>query len=64
MKTTIAYDRNGNKIVKIKIGNFRAFSIQTLDLPLTHRNGPDLLEIRNWIRNHGTERQKEILEKM
>jgi hypothetical protein len=36
----ISRDKNGNKTLRVKIGNARAFSIQTNgNLPTTHRDG-------------------------
>ena len=55
-------DINGNKIVKISLQGFRGFSIQTNgNLPKTHKDHyPDKSEISGWVREYGTERQKEL----
>lgn len=61
----IGRDTNGNKVVKVKTPNLRAFSIQTLqDLPKTHRNGvtPDTqTEVARYVMNFGTKHQKNAL---
>lgn len=64
-----AKDRNGNTVAKIKGDCGRSFSIQTNgNLPEIHRefvwNGFDLSynedEVKAFLREHGTARQKEI----
>ena len=63
----IAHDTNGNRILKIEgsdLGTKRGFSIQTLgNLPDTPRNGITAgtdAEVRNYLKAHGTPRQKEL----
>lgn len=69
----LSRDINGNKTVKIeksdlktwRNNNPRGFSIQTLgNLPLTHAEGVTFTtenEIFNFINDHGTKRQREII---
>lgn len=56
-------DANGNKTVKIKGEEGRGFSIQTNgNLPHTHRdNKGDWDEIKDYVRRHGTAREKRIM---
>lgn len=64
----ISFDTNGNKVVKISSedlgGRGRGSSIQTLyNLKMTHREGIGSYtqgEISEYLRNHGTQRQKEL----
>lgn len=69
----ISHDLNGNKIVKISgsdLGDkrLRGFSVQTLgNLPYTNKNGLSCVkttqsEIFNFIEQHGTKRQKALLQ--
>lgn len=62
---TIGRDKNGNKVVRVKISGRRGFSIQTNgNLPRTHRDGVTLAtdaEVCAYVRRHGSERQKRIL---
>lgn len=62
-------DSNGNTLAKIKVGNERAFSIQTNgNLPQIHRefsqgweNSYNSKEVREYVSKHGTKHQKKIL---
>ena len=62
---SIGFDRNGNRILRVKPINAHGFSVQTLgNLPETHRNGlgehtPG--ELRAYVAAHGTPRQKSLL---
>jgi hypothetical protein len=64
----IAFDTNGNRIVKVSkddLRGARGFSIQTLgNLPMTHRDGVGSHtggEMRVYLMKYGTKRQKEAL---
>ena len=62
----ISRDVNGNKICRVKVAGFRAFSIQTNgNMPRTHRNGfsPSYTpqEVCGYVREFGTEAQKSAL---
>lgn len=63
MNYKMGIDKNGNKVVKIQPLISRGFSIQTNgNLPNTHRNHfPYEYEIIEWVKQHGTERQKDIM---
>ena len=61
-------DRNGNKVLRVSRRGARGFSVQTLgNLPRVHRNGLDvdyataLSELRAYVAQYGTARQKELL---
>ena len=63
----IAHDTNGNRVLKLEgsdVGAKRGFSIQTLgNLPQTHRDGITSgtdAEVRTYLTQHGTARQKEL----
>jgi hypothetical protein len=63
----IAFNTNGNRVLKLSsddLGGARGFSIQTLgNLPMTHRDGVGSHtdgEMRDYLRKHGTKRQKEL----
>lgn len=63
----ISFDTNGNRILKLDkcdLGGAKGFSIQTLcDLPKTHRDGIGPWtdgEVRAYIKEYGTQRQKEL----
>ena len=62
---SIGFDRNGNRILRVKPITARGFSVQTLgNLPETHRNGigehtPG--ELRAYVSAHGTPRQNSLL---
>lgn len=62
---TLSRDRNGNKTVKVKAGNARAFSIQTNgNLPNTHQHGivpTTETEVRYYVRSCGTKNQRRAL---
>lgn len=64
MKTILKAGRdvNGNKVLRVKVGESRAFSVQTLgNLPQTHRNGicaETVQEPRGWVMVYGTATQK------
>ena len=69
MKITKSHDANGNCVAKIKVEGHRAFSIQTNgNLPRIHReftwecenHSHNETEVKNFVREHGTKRQKEI----
>jgi len=64
MKATISRDVNGNTIVKLQFTGCRGWSIQTNgNLPETHRTGrPDVIEIRRYIMQYGTLRQKRVMD--
>jgi len=65
----ISRDINGNKVLKIEksdtVNNSRGFSIQTNGkLPLTHSLGLNystMSEVRSYVRQYGTNHQKEAL---
>lgn len=65
MNAKIARDKNGNNIVRLTFSNAQGFSIQTNgNLPVTHRTGnPDLAEIRAYVLQFGTLRQKAVIAK-
>lgn len=63
---SIGHDRNGNKVCRVKIGDSRAFSIQTNgNLPQTHRIGvtqaPD--EVAAYVASYGTAFQRAAIAK-
>lgn len=62
----ISHDKNGNKTLLVKVEGQRGFSIQTLgNLPETHRYGVNPStkgEVFSFIAEHGTKRQKELLQ--
>ncbi len=64
-KMELGYDTNGNQTLKIKVEGSRAVSIQTLgNLPHTHREGVSTTtagEVRRYVEEFGTSRQKELL---
>ena len=62
----ISRDTNGNKVCRVKVDGFRAFSIQTNgNMPRTNRNGfsPSYTpnEVCGYVREFGTEAQKSAL---
>jgi hypothetical protein len=62
MKIQIKIDDNGNKIAKVTNGR-NSFSIQTNgNLPETHNGNLAMVkeEIKNYVSQYGTERQKAI----
>ena len=63
---TIGRDKNGNKLVHVKTSGRGGFSIQTNgNLPQTHRDGVTSetdAEVCAYVRRHGSERQKRILD--
>ena len=66
----IKHDINGNRCLSLDshdLGGARGFSIQTQgNLPQTHRNGigeHTLPEVREYIRDYGSKRQKELFAK-
>ena len=63
---TIGRDKNGNKLVRVKTSGRGGFSIQTNgNLPQTHRDGVTSetdAEVCAYVRRHGSERQKRILD--
>lgn len=65
MKIELTRDINGNKTVRFKPDNGRAFSVQTLgNMPRTHREFDPvtaLSELAAYARQYGTQRQKEAL---
>lgn len=65
-RIALGYDANGNKRVKVQVPGFRSFSVQTNgNLPETHRKGlcpTTALEVKNWIKQFGTEKQKEAVD--
>ena len=62
---TIDRDRNGNRIVRVTVPDYRPFTIQTNgNLPLTHRHGicpATAGEVNAYVRQFGTVRQRELL---
>ena len=62
---SIGFDRNGNRILRVKPTSGRGFSVQTLgSLPETHSNGvgPHTSgELRAYVAAYGTQRQKSLL---
>ena len=63
----INFDTNGNRVLKYNkhdLGGARGFSIQTLgNLPQTHRDGMGCWtegEVRAYLKEFGTPRQKEL----
>ncbi len=63
---SIGFDRNGNRVCRVKVPDFRAFSIQTLgNMPRSHRNGygagwtPG--EVTAYVREYGTPHQREAV---
>ena len=65
MKFKVSQDKNGNKILQVKPGNGRGFSIQTNgNLPDTHRNGVNehtSEEVKQWVEAYGTKSQKALV---
>jgi len=77
VKATIKMDTNGNKVVQVKAGDFRAFSIQANgNLPELHKLPPGTVVVydgqdrRSWavwkqiadhVRQYGTAKQKQAL---
>jgi hypothetical protein len=63
---TISRDKNGNKIIIVKVGGHRAFSIQTNgNLPTTHVHGiteGTLWHIKDYVDKYGTPAQKRAIE--
>lgn len=63
---TIGRDKNGNKLVYVKTSGRGGFSIQTNgNLPQTHRDGVTAstdAEVCAYVRRHGSERRKRILD--
>lgn len=61
----IKINKNGLKYVSVKIGDSRAFTIQTNgNLKETHRLGlgADIeKEVREYVQQHGTDHQKQLL---
>lgn len=64
----IKFNTNGNRVLVLDsndLAGARGFSIQTLgNLPLTHRDGigdHTLPEVNQYVRKHGSKRQKEVL---
>jgi len=64
MNLKMSRDKNGNKTVIVTFPGSRSFSIQTSGvLTETHAtNIPQPLEIKAYIRQYGTLRQKSLLE--
>ena len=62
---TIGRDKNGNKLLRVKTSGRGGFAIQTNgNLPRTHRDGVTAAtdaEVCDYVRRHGSERQKRIL---
>jgi hypothetical protein len=62
----IGMDGNGNKVCRVKLGDCRAFSIQTNgNLPRTHRDGVGPWtqgEVTAYVRDYGTALQRELME--
>ena len=63
----IKYDTNGNKVLAITASDLagaRGFHVQTLyHLPKTHKDGLGAWtdeELREYLKEHGTKRQKEL----
>lgn len=68
-KLTLAMDRAGNKVVRVKITGLREFKIQTNgDLPISHKAtaiSVDVIrEVSMWIYENGTPVQKKALLKV
>lgn len=61
----ISRDRNGNRVLRVRVPGGRGFGIQTNgNLPRTHRDGVGpwtLPEVRAWVDAYGTERQREMV---
>lgn len=62
---TIDRDRNGNRICRVTVPGYRAFTIQTNgNLPQTHRRGicsETAGEVAQWVQDYGTQRQRVLL---
>jgi hypothetical protein len=62
----ISRDKNGNKIVTVKVYGHRAFSIQTNgNLPYTHSHGINertMGDIKDYVKSYGTHSQKRAIE--
>ena len=64
---TFGLDKNGNRIVTVKVKNSRAFSIQTNNGIMKHCNSEAvsgeicLNEISNYVKKYGTKKQKETI---
>lgn len=65
MKLTLKMHKNGYKILSVKIGKNKSFSIATNgNLPTTHQEGVGPYtkkEVINYIEQFGTKQQKEIV---
>jgi hypothetical protein len=62
---SLAMDRNGNRILRVKPPQGRGFSIQTLgNLPATHHEGVTIDthgSVVWWVTKYGTPRQKRVM---
>lgn len=62
---SLSRDRNGNRVLLVRRGPGRGFSIQTNgNLPRTHRDGVGPWtegEVRAWVAAYGTDREKALM---